>query len=231
MLIIEEESDQLRVDYTERSDADEYICIAKNHLASTSSDPCTVTVEWAPELLSELEPLEVLVSIEGVSLTCNISASPAADIIWYSEQQDELGSAEVQVLQNSEVIEYHISNPLKDHSGKYWCRGENMHGAVRSNVITLTVRQVAVPTITKTIRFGYIITSSLKTKTYMTEELSQQITNAIEQSVGLEASATISWTEDGSSGLITVSIILNNRTSEVPMSHNVLSALCKNNLN
>lgn len=223
---------QLVVEQTSQSDVGEYICIATNLLTSASSDPCIVTVEWAPEILSDLESMTVLEGFsERLSLACNISASPEAEIIWYSERlsKGELGSTEVQVLQNSSVIEYQIYNPMKKHSGKYWCRGENKYGAVSSNSMVLTVRQVTIPTITTRVSFGFLVVEALNNLKHNREELSLNMTTAVGQSVGLTASVTISWTDDDS-GTIMVNIIMNNHTSDVAISPNTLGALYKNNM-
>ncbi|XP_063739714.1 B-cell receptor CD22-like isoform X2 [Eleginops maclovinus] len=112
------------------SESGEYYCRALNLLGSTRSESIFIDVKYAPKLPSvSVSPSAGIEEGSSVTLTCSSDANPAANYIWYKENEDS-PKASGQI--------FTITDFRAEHSGSYSCEAQNKLG--RSNsTLYLTV--------------------------------------------------------------------------------------------
>ncbi|KAJ4944681.1 hypothetical protein JOQ06_013224 [Pogonophryne albipinna] len=123
---------QLVFSSIQSSDSAEYFCTAENKLGRISKN-VFINVKYAPKLPSvSVSPSAEIEEGSSVTLTCSSDANPAANYIWYKEDEDS-PKASGQI--------FNITDFRAEHSGSYSCGAQNKLG--RSNsTLTLIVAKV-----------------------------------------------------------------------------------------
>ncbi|XP_055962583.1 hemicentin-1 [Sorex fumeus] len=110
------------------SDGGEYTCLAVNQ-AGESKKRVSLTVHVPPSIKDQGgESLSVLNVREGssVSLECESNAVPAPSISWYRNGRLIVGSPQLDVLADGQVL--HIREAQVSDTGQYVCRAVNVAG-------------------------------------------------------------------------------------------------------
>ncbi|XP_068560457.1 Schwann cell myelin protein-like [Cebidichthys violaceus] len=91
-----------------------------------------VTSHYAPKLPSvSVSSSAEIVEGSSVILTCSSDANPAANYIWYKENQIK--------LQGPEGV-YRFTSISSEDRGIYYCKSENKHGWIHSTSLVLDVQ-------------------------------------------------------------------------------------------
>ncbi|XP_041959661.1 B-cell receptor CD22-like [Alosa sapidissima] len=114
---------RLDIDSVSIEDAGKYSCAVKGH-GIHSSPELILNVRYAPRnTLASVHPSGEPVEGSLVTLTCSSDANPPVhSYTWYRKTGNEstwLGQG----------WSYSITNISTEHSGLYYCKGENKHGA------------------------------------------------------------------------------------------------------
>ncbi|KAI9532633.1 hypothetical protein NQZ68_030575 [Dissostichus eleginoides] len=113
---------QLVLSSIQVSDSGEYFCTAENKLGAKTSN-ISIDVKYAPKPPSvSVFPSAEIEEGSSVTLTCSSEANPAANYIWYKEDEDS-PKASGQI--------FTITDFRAEHSGSYSCGAQNKLG--RSN--------------------------------------------------------------------------------------------------
>ncbi|XP_051965491.1 B-cell receptor CD22-like isoform X2 [Xyrauchen texanus] len=99
-----------------------------------SQDSClirsvTLSVEYAPKETNAILNSEDVKEEESVTLFCNSRGHPNVTIEWFKNEQPHISK--------SELSFEHIK---PEHSGDYNCKATNIHGDMKSNVISIRVK-------------------------------------------------------------------------------------------
>nr|XP_046234641.1 titin-like [Scatophagus argus] len=112
------------------SDSGQYYCTAENELGRTTSESISVDVKYGPKLPSvSVSPSAEIVEGSSVTLSCSSDANPAANYIWYKENEDS---------PKASGQKFTITDVRAEHSGNYSCEAQNIRGSHR-NTLHLTV--------------------------------------------------------------------------------------------
>ncbi|XP_033985942.1 B-cell receptor CD22-like [Trematomus bernacchii] len=114
------------------SDSGQYYCTAENLLGSTRSESIFIDVKYGPKLPSvSVSPSAEIKEGSSVTLTCSSDANPAANYIWYKENQT--------VFQGAEGS-YHFTSISSEDRGIYYCKSENQYGGIKSSSLSVDVQ-------------------------------------------------------------------------------------------
>ncbi|KAJ4944604.1 hypothetical protein JOQ06_013147 [Pogonophryne albipinna] len=114
---------QLVLSSIQSSDSGQHYCRAENKLGVKTSKDIFVDVKYSPKLPSvSVSPSAEVEEGSSVTLTCSSDANPAANYIWYKENEDS-PKASGQI--------FTITDFRAEHSGSYSCGAQNKLG--RSN--------------------------------------------------------------------------------------------------
>ncbi|XP_063739706.1 B-cell receptor CD22-like isoform X2 [Eleginops maclovinus] len=114
------------------SDSAEYYCTAENKLGRGTSKSISINVKYPPRLPSvSVSPSAEMEEGSSVTLTCSSDANPAANYIWYKENQTLPLGAEGS---------YHFPSISSEDRGTYYCKSENQYGEIKSSNIFLDVQ-------------------------------------------------------------------------------------------
>ncbi|XP_063739695.1 B-cell receptor CD22-like [Eleginops maclovinus] len=110
-------------------DRGNYYCKSENQYGEIMSDSLSVDVQYAPKLPSvSVSPSAEIEEGSSVTLTCSSDANPAANYIWYKEDEDS-PKASGQI--------FNITDFRAEHSGSYSCEAQNKLG--RNSTLYLLV--------------------------------------------------------------------------------------------
>ncbi|KAL6482097.1 hypothetical protein MHYP_G00101770 [Metynnis hypsauchen] len=106
-------------------DSGEYTCQSRNDLGERNSTAVQINVQYPPKNISvSISPSGEIVEGSSVTLTCSSEGNPPVkNYTWFKEG----GTSPVGSGQN-----YSIINITADHTGLYYCKAQNDHGALRS---------------------------------------------------------------------------------------------------
>ncbi|KAM3625781.1 uncharacterized protein V6R79_017524 [Siganus canaliculatus] len=108
-----------------------YYCQADNHYGRVHSSPLLIDVQYGPRPPSvSVSPSGEIVEGSSVTLTCSSDANPAANYIWYKENEESPKASG----QN-----FTITDLRAEHSGNYYCDAQNKRGHKNSTSHKLTV--------------------------------------------------------------------------------------------
>nr|XP_021330833.1 intercellular adhesion molecule 5-like [Danio rerio] len=153
----------LTISNINRSHSERYYCKAENQ-HGTQNTSVLLDVQYAPKSVSaHVSPAGVIVEGHSVTLSCSSEANPAVKYSWYRHTEGDLepptgpnliisniNFTELNLtISNTNVTEPNltlsyfdlsgpnltISNVNPAHSGRYYCRAENQHGAQNTSVL------------------------------------------------------------------------------------------------
>ncbi|XP_076135788.1 B-cell receptor CD22-like [Alosa pseudoharengus] len=112
-----------------------YYCVAVNVIGKRNSSAVQINVTYSPRMTSaSLNLSGDIQEGDSVTLTCSSDANPPVhNYTWYRRKH---GSESAWIGQGQT---YSITNISAEHSGLYYCRAENKHGANTSNATCLDV--------------------------------------------------------------------------------------------
>ncbi|XP_041959585.1 B-cell receptor CD22-like [Alosa sapidissima] len=127
-------NNRLVIDSARPEDTGRYSCAVQGHEILNSSDR-TLEVRYSPRMTSaSLNLSGDIQEGDSVTLTCSSDANPPVhNYTWYRRKH---GSEPAWIGQGQT---YSITNISAEHSGLYYCRAENKHGANTSNATCLDV--------------------------------------------------------------------------------------------
>ncbi|CAI5681315.1 unnamed protein product [Oreochromis niloticus] len=101
-------------------DRGNYFCKSENQYGQINSSPVFINVQYAPKLPSvSVSPSAEIVEGSSVTLTCSSDANPAANYIWYKEDEDSAKASGHNFI---------IDKFSPAHSGAYQCKVQNNRG-------------------------------------------------------------------------------------------------------
>ncbi|KAJ4944480.1 hypothetical protein JOQ06_013023 [Pogonophryne albipinna] len=124
-------------------DRGNYYCRAENQYGEVNSTSLFVDVQYAPKLPSvSVSPSAEIEEGSSVTLTCSSDANPAANYIWYKENEDS-PKASGQI--------FTITDFRAEHSGSYSCGAQNKLGRSNStfHLIILADESIMIMNITR----------------------------------------------------------------------------------
>ncbi|XP_076136229.1 B-cell receptor CD22-like [Alosa pseudoharengus] len=112
-----------------------YYCVAENGIGQNRSSVVQINVTYAPRNTSvSVSPSGDIEEGSSVTLTCSSDANPPVHTYtWYRRKH---GSESTWIGRGQT---YSITNVSTEHSGLYYCKAENKHGASHSNTTFLDV--------------------------------------------------------------------------------------------
>ena len=165
------------------SDADNYTCIATNHIGSVTSLNASVEVQELPSFFLEPDHQDIYLRDQnGAHFKCNATGVPNPGFRWYYMAQTK---TEFTVVPGENENEYIIPNTIPEHEGVYYCEAYNEQGAVQSRQVNLTVLGTTVAQLAQ----------------YLTFNIDAITNDSFDDVIG-EASASGSGSGDGS-GIVT----------------------------
>ena len=130
-------SNTLVIENVKFSDADNYTCIATNHIGSVTSANASVEVHEFPAFFLQPDHQDVYLRDQnGAQFKCNATGIPYPGFRWYYRSHNE---TEFTVVPGEDENEYIIPNTVPEHEGVYYCEAYNEQGAVQSRQVNLTV--------------------------------------------------------------------------------------------
>ncbi|KAJ4944825.1 hypothetical protein JOQ06_013365 [Pogonophryne albipinna] len=128
-------------------DKGNYHCESKNKYGQINSTSVHIDVQYAPKPPSvSVSPSAEIEEGSSVTLTCSSDANPAANYIWYKENEDS-PKASGQI--------FNITDFRAEHSGSYSCGAQNKIGRLNSTlhltVVAGSMKSVAAGSITAAI--------------------------------------------------------------------------------
>ena len=130
-------SSTLVIENIKFSDADNYTCIATNHIGSVTSANASVEVHEFPAFF--LQPVHQDIYLRdqnGAHFKCNATGVPNPGFRWYYRPHT---TTEFTIVSGEYNNEYIIPNTVPEHEGVYYCEAYNEQGAVQSRQVNLTV--------------------------------------------------------------------------------------------
>ncbi|XP_041960685.1 B-cell receptor CD22-like [Alosa sapidissima] len=112
-----------------------YYCEAENVIGQNRSSVLQINLTYAPRnTLVSVSPSGDIEEGSSVTVTCSSDANPPVhNYTWYRRKH---GSESTWIRQRQT---YSITNVSTEHSGLYYCKAENKHGASQSNTTFLDV--------------------------------------------------------------------------------------------
>ena len=130
-------SSTLVIENIKFSDADNYTCIATNHIGSVTSANASVEVHEFPAFFLQPDHQDIYLRDQnGAQFKCNATGIPYPGFRWYYRPHNE---TEFTVVPGEDENEYIIPNTVPEHEGVYYCEAYNEQGAVQSRQVNLTV--------------------------------------------------------------------------------------------
>ncbi|XP_041789673.1 B-cell receptor CD22-like isoform X2 [Chelmon rostratus] len=113
------------------TDSGIYLCKSENQYRQINSSSLCIDVLYAPKLPSvSVSPSGEIVEGSSVTLTCSSDANPAANYIWYKENEDSPKASG----QNFTITDFR-----GEHSGNYYCEAQNRRGHHNSTLHLIVV--------------------------------------------------------------------------------------------
>ena len=154
-------SSTLVIENIKFSDADNYTCIATNHIGSVTSANASVEVHEFPAFLLQPDHQDIYLRDQnGAHFKCNATGVPNPGFRWYYRPHT---SREFIIVSGKDENEYIIPNTMPEHEGVYYCEAYNEQGAVQSRQVNLTVLETTVAQLTQyfTFKISTITNASL----------------------------------------------------------------------
>ena len=130
-------SNTLVIENIKFSDAENYTCIATNHIGSVASSNASVEVQEFPAFFLQPDHQDIYLRDQnGANFKCNATGLPNPGFRWYHKPQTK---TEFTVVPGEDENEYIIPNTIPEHEGVYYCEAYNEQGAVQSRQVNLTV--------------------------------------------------------------------------------------------
>ena len=130
-------SSTLVIENIKFSDADNYTCIATNHIGSVTSANASIEVHELPAFFLQPDHQDIYLRDQnGAQFKCNATGIPYPGFRWYYRPHNETNFT---VVQGEDENEYTIPNTVPEHEGVYYCEAYNEQGAVQSRQVNLTV--------------------------------------------------------------------------------------------
>lgn len=108
-----------------------YRCVAENHIGQASSTLAFLNVLFSPKLEANLPEALSLSPGDHLSLICNVSANPGADVLWYS-------SNSLSPVSTGKTL---LLGDLPDNTfALYKCVANNTYGTVESSETAVLVK-------------------------------------------------------------------------------------------
>ena len=124
------------------ADADNYTCIATNHIGSVTSINASVEVQELPAFFLQPSHQDIYLRDQnGAQFKCNATGFPYPGFRWYRRLHNE---TKFTVIPDEDENEYTIPNTVPEHEGVYYCEAYNEQGAVQSRQVNLTVLRTSV---------------------------------------------------------------------------------------
>ena len=130
-------SNTLVIENIKFSDAENYTCIATNHIGSVASSNASVEVQELPAFFLQPDHQDIYLRDQnGAQFKCNATGLPYPGFRWYYRRHNE---TEFTVVPGEDENEYTLPNTIPEHEGVYYCEAYNEQGAVQSRQVNLTV--------------------------------------------------------------------------------------------
>ena len=130
-------SNTLVIENVKFSDADNYTCIATNHIGSVTSANASVEVHEFPAFFLQPDHQDIYLRDQnGAHFKCNATGVPNPGFQWYYRSHT---STEFTIVSGEYNNEYIIPNTVPEHEGVYYCEAYNEQGVVQSRQVNLTV--------------------------------------------------------------------------------------------
>ena len=130
-------SSTLVIENIKFSDADNYTCIATNHIGSVTSANASVEVHEFPAFFLQPDHQDIYLRDQnGAQFKCNATGMPYPGFRWYYRPHN---ATNFTIVQGEDENEYTIPNTVPEHEGVYYCEAYNEQGAVQSRQVNLTV--------------------------------------------------------------------------------------------
>ena len=130
-------SSTLVIENIKFSDADNYTCIATNHIGSVTSANASVEVHEFPTFFLQPDHQDIYLRDQnGAHFKCNATGMPNPGFRWYYRPHT---SREFITVSGEDGNEYIIPNTVPEDEGVYYCEAYNEQGAVQSRQVNLTV--------------------------------------------------------------------------------------------
>ena len=130
-------SNTLVIENIKFSDAENYTCIATNHIGSVSSSNASVEVHEVPAFFLQPDHQDIYLRDQnGAHFKCNATGIPYPGFRWYYKPHNE---TEFTLVPGEDENEYIIPNTVPEHEGVYYCKAYNEQGAMQSRQVNLTV--------------------------------------------------------------------------------------------
>ena len=127
----------LTIENIKFSDAENYTCIATNHIGSVTSSNASVEVQELPAFFLQPDHQDIYLRDQnGAQFKCNATGVPYPGFRWYYRPHNE---TEFTIVPGEDENEYVIPNTIPEHEGVYYCEAYNEQGAVQSRQVNLTV--------------------------------------------------------------------------------------------
>ena len=140
------------------SDAENYTCIATNHIGSVTSSNASVEVQELPAFFLQPDHQDIYLRDQnGAQFKCNATGVPYPGFRWYYRRHNE---TEFTVVPGEDENEYTIPNTIPEHEGVYYCEAHNEQGAVQSRQVNLTVLGTTVAQLAQYFTFNINITNN-----------------------------------------------------------------------
>ena len=124
------------------SDAENYTCIATNHIGSVTSINSSVEVQELPAFFLQPSHQDIYLRDQnGAQFKCNATGFPYPGFRWYRRLHNE---TEFTVVPGEDENEYTIPNTVPEHEGVYYCEAYNEQGTVQSRQVNLTILRTSV---------------------------------------------------------------------------------------
>ena len=130
-------SNTLVIENIKFSDAENYTCIATNHIGSVFSSNSSVEVHEFPAFFLQPDHQDIYLRDQnGAQFKCNATGIPYPGFRWYYKPYNE---TEFTLVPGEDENEFTIPNTVTEHEGVYYCEAYNEQGAIQSRQVNLTV--------------------------------------------------------------------------------------------
>ena len=135
--VLDTNSNTLVIENIKFYDAENYTCIATNHIGSVSSSNASVEVHEFPAFFLQPDHQDIYLRDQnGAHFKCNATGIPYPGFRWYYKPHNE---TEFTLVPGEDENEYIIPNTVPEHDGVYYCEAYNEQGAIQSRQVNLTV--------------------------------------------------------------------------------------------
>ena len=140
------------------SDAENYTCIATNHIGSVTSINASIEVQEFPAFFLQPDHQDIYLKDQnGAHFKCNATGIPNPGFRWYYKPHNE---TEFIVVSGEYNNEYIIPNTVPEHEGVYYCEAYNEQGAIQSRQVNLTILETAVSQLAQYFTFNLNATNA-----------------------------------------------------------------------